>query len=138
MDKKFVLKGVNDDETTCDICGKVELKRVMWIVEVDADGNEVSEPFHCGTTCGAKLMNHKVSVVTRVANSFESEVRKARWSICEAKTRQLGIDAVLEVLHQECTSFKERQQHPLWAKIEAIRAEAQAFAEAQVITLEIK
>lgn len=138
MAKRYILKGINDDETTCDICGKVELKRVMWVVEVDADGNEVSESFHCGTTCGAKLMQQKISVVNRVVESFEGKVRHEQWKIAQAKENELGVADVLETLHKECKSFAERQQHPLWAKLAEIRAEARSFAESQNITVEIK
>jgi hypothetical protein len=61
--KRYALKGINDDQTECSVCGKVELKRVMWLVELDEEGNEISEPFFCGTTCGAKLMNQKISKI---------------------------------------------------------------------------
>lgn len=68
--KRYALKGINDDESMCMICGKVELKRVMWLIELDAEGNEMGEAFHCGTTCGAKLMQRKQSEVKKAIDSF--------------------------------------------------------------------
>ena len=56
MTKRYALKGINDEETVCTICGRVELKRVMWLQELDSDGNEIGEAIHCGTTCGAHLL----------------------------------------------------------------------------------
>jgi hypothetical protein len=29
--KRYGLKGINDEETTCCVCGKIELRRVMWL-----------------------------------------------------------------------------------------------------------
>lgn len=53
MNKKYTLKGINNDSDTCEICGKVELKRVMWLAELDADGGETHNIIAAGTTCGA-------------------------------------------------------------------------------------
>lgn len=135
MSKKYALKGINEDETVCSVCGKVELKRVMWIVELDADGNELGDPFHCGTTCGAKLMGHKINLVNRVANSFASKVSSIRYSLQIAKERELGIYEILDRLNKETTSFNERRQHPLWVVLRDIQKEAKQWADSQEITI---
>lgn len=51
QDKRFKLLGINDDESTCAYCGRVELKSVMWL-----EDSEGGEPFAVGRTCGAKLL----------------------------------------------------------------------------------
>lgn len=76
--KRYALKGINDDRSECAVCGKIELKRVMWLIELDAEGTEVGDAFHCGTTCGAKLMQRKQTVVNTVVKNFDTEVRKIR------------------------------------------------------------
>ena len=43
---KFQVKGVNDDRSECECCGKTGLKRVVWI-----ENTETSEIKAFGTTC---------------------------------------------------------------------------------------
>jgi hypothetical protein len=54
--RKYKLMGVNSDEDTCSCCGKTNLKRVMWLMECDEEGNANGEVFPMGTTCGSKKM----------------------------------------------------------------------------------
>jgi hypothetical protein len=82
--KRYALKGINDEANECAVCGKVELRRVMWLVELDSDGNEYGQPFHVGTTCGAKLLGYTQSKIkTTVKNygslvyQYQEQLRKA-------------------------------------------------------------
>lgn len=70
MRARYGLKGINDERHICAVCGRTELKRVMWLVELDQDGGEVGEPFHVGTSCGAKLLGISDTAMNRVARSF--------------------------------------------------------------------
>ena len=54
--KAFRLLGINDDTDTCDVRGKVELRRVMAIEPLDADGNSDGEAIYAGSTCGARML----------------------------------------------------------------------------------
>ena len=76
----YVLKGVNSEAEHCDICGKTGLKRVMWIVEVDADGNETENLLSAGTTCGAKALGFKgmFSSMEQVAEAVKAESNLAK------------------------------------------------------------
>lgn len=47
--------GVNDDADFCTCCGRVGLKRVVWIADSDFPGS----PSHYGTTCAGKVMGWK-------------------------------------------------------------------------------
>lgn len=53
----YKVKGINSDSDTCECCGKTGLNKVVWIVEIDQDGNETSSPIAYGTTCAAHKMN---------------------------------------------------------------------------------
>lgn len=55
--KRYRVMGVNSDSDVCSICGKSELKKVVWLAELDADGNP-SNTFAAGTTCAAKLLGY--------------------------------------------------------------------------------
>jgi hypothetical protein len=72
--KRYALKGINDDQHECAVCGRVELRRVMWLVELDGDGNELGLPFHCGTSCGAKLLGYTQSKVNTTVKNYSSLV----------------------------------------------------------------
>jgi hypothetical protein len=52
------LKAValNDEQTTCDLCGKMELRGT--VIVADADNNEVGR---YGTTCATKVLGEKVT-----------------------------------------------------------------------------
>lgn len=55
---KYILKATDDHEITCAQCGRTELARVVWLAELDADGNEGTAAAY-GTTCAARLMAPK-------------------------------------------------------------------------------
>ena len=46
---RFLVKGINDDRTFCECCGKSGLKCVVWIEDL-----ETGEIKHFGTTCALK------------------------------------------------------------------------------------
>lgn len=46
MSNRFLVKGINDDESTCQCCGKEGLARVVWI-----EDTETGTLRHFGTTC---------------------------------------------------------------------------------------
>lgn len=58
--RRFALLGIDDDVTTCDCCGKSELKCTMALSEMDADGNEIGVVRY-GRDCGARALGWKVS-----------------------------------------------------------------------------
>lgn len=135
MEKRFSLKGINDEESVCSVCGKVELRRVMWLVELDADGGEIGEPFHCGTTCGAKLMGRKIAQVKKVVDNFAATLRNRRNDLFWSRVEELGRERILSQLTG--LSFGERKIHPLWAELQRIEDEARTWADAQPITIEL-
>lgn len=136
--KRFALIAVNDDETTCCVCGKIELKRVMWITELDSDGNAIGDVFHCGTTCGAKLMGQKMSTINRVVKNFDDDVSQKRWFIQQVKRTALGADEILRNWSDQGLNFQERRATPEWETLRKIEREAAEFANNQEIKIEIK
>jgi hypothetical protein len=65
MTRKYALKGTNSDTETCEKCGKTGLKSVMWLVELDEDGNETAAVTPFGTTCGAKALGFNDAQVSK-------------------------------------------------------------------------
>lgn len=56
MDRKYKVKGINDEHDTCECCGKTGLKRVVWLAPLDEDGQEICDPAPYGNVCAAYLL----------------------------------------------------------------------------------
>lgn len=145
--KRYALKGINDEQHECAVCGKVELKRVMWLVALDADGNQDGDAFHCGTTCGARLLGYTQSKVTTKIKNYKDEVDRKRRSLfyshpseilaCE-KLRELNrISERIAMQTGKHMTWQERKNHPLFIEIERLSAEAKVWADAQEILIEM-
>lgn len=76
MAKQYKLKGINDDYDTCEVCGKTNLKRVMWLVEISEDGDEITEAFPAGTMCGAKLLGLRLRSEAKVNRKIDEIARE--------------------------------------------------------------
>ncbi len=135
--KRYALKGINDDSTQCAICGKVELNRVMWIIELSDDGSEVGDAFPCGTTCGAKMLGYTQSVMKTKSNKFESYVYQQRSFMRDQKANELGYRTTINELNKLELPFKERRVHPLYEKMTDILNRATEWAEQQTVVMEL-
>lgn len=99
MTKKYAYKGTNQDTETCEVCGRTDLKKVMWLVELDPNGNELGEAFATGTTCGSKLLGYS-------QKDFTKATKEAARTLEQQKTWAY-------------------HNHPLYKKAWAIRKELQ-------------
>lgn len=50
----YAVRGTTDDVTTCQQCGRPELKGTVILAILDADGN-TEDVTYAGTTCAAKM-----------------------------------------------------------------------------------
>jgi hypothetical protein len=94
MPRMYKLVGTNDDQDSCCCCGRSGLKRVMWLVPLDEDGNPAGEPEHYGTSCAAKMLgwaNH----------TSMKEVNQKAHEATELTIRQ----AVHKILAAHCVVF---------------------------------
>jgi hypothetical protein len=51
----YRVHGTTNDTDMCEHCGKEELRRVVMLMVLDADGNG-TEVIHVGTTCASRLL----------------------------------------------------------------------------------
>jgi hypothetical protein len=65
----LTIQGVTDEQTTCDRCGKVELRRTCIVIDLHA-GVEVGR---YGTSCVSKVLGRKVTAA--LADSIEMNRR---------------------------------------------------------------
>jgi hypothetical protein len=133
---RYTLKGIDDSETVCSICGRIELKRVMWLAPIDAD-DAASDAFPCGVVCGARLLGTTVArLETRIRNhtaGVEAR-RRALYYGHPASKREAECYSLLNALG---LSFAERRQHPLFLEAHACREEARIWAESQPVIIEL-
>jgi hypothetical protein len=74
----YRIKGTTEDITTCDRCGRTDLKRTVIVATLDADGTEV-DAFNAGTDCAAtlaKLTEHEVRAAADTADRREADRRR--------------------------------------------------------------
>lgn len=137
MTKRYALKGINDDENTCAVCGKVELKRVMWLVELDADGNEFGEAFHVGTTCGAKLLGYSHSKVSTAIKRYPYKAMEARRLLAASHPAMIEYERSIREAQAKKLDWKARKAAGLFERWAELQAEANAWAEAQPVLVEL-
>lgn len=100
----YQVKGITEDITTCDCCGRQDLMRTVCISILDADGNH--EAFtHYGTGCAASWVSVHYGT-SKVA--FTREVRKAQGDACQT-FRYLAskLEAPIQTARGRFNSFKQ-------------------------------
>jgi hypothetical protein len=53
---RFRYIGTTDECTTCEQCGKLELRNTVIIMPLAADGSDDGEPHYYGSTCAARAL----------------------------------------------------------------------------------
>lgn len=72
----YRVRGTTDEMTTCEICGKPELKGTVVLEALDADGNADGVTY-AGSTCAAKLTGRKSAVIRHDAAAADLKRRQA-------------------------------------------------------------
>lgn len=63
----WTARGFTDDVTTCDHCGKVDLKGTVRMVALDADGNDDGEQY-MGVVCAGRMTGRKAAEIRTEAS----------------------------------------------------------------------
>ena len=87
--KKYRIVGINDDQDSCLCCGRTGLKRVVWMIPLDVDGNADGTPEHYGTSCAARIAGYAYPTSAAAKRKIES----AAWDAAY-KTIQEHIDKI--------------------------------------------
>lgn len=87
---RYRLLGVDDEVTTCEHCGKADLKRTVVLSRIDADGNEEAV-VRFGCDCAARAMRGVSSVTPREVRSIESTAVCAAMTRIEAELRERRV-----------------------------------------------
>lgn len=89
MTKAYRVAGTTDEATTCDLCGKVELRATVMLIPLDDDGNDDGDAAYFGTSCAAKAAGWTVkdvrAGVKRAADEKREREQAARAAVREAE-----------------------------------------------------
>lgn len=125
--KKYGIIAVDQRESECSHCGRVDLNKVAWVVELDVDGNAISEAVAMGTTCAANVVKFNKSKIEKLVKSFDAKVRAMR----NAKAREYSLaNGENELMAQmQGLLYADRIKHPAWAQLMALGDKAAAYAD---------
>jgi hypothetical protein len=126
--KAYTVKGTTDEVTTCELCGRDELKGTVVLVSLDADGNPDGEPSYFGTSCAAKAAGWTTREVTRRVTVAKKEAKAAAGAaarVAGMKARQEETAAYtrwLKETYPTGSPVKEYGVAALWAQFRASQA----------------
>ena len=84
---RYKILGITDEVTTCERCGRDDLKRTVRLGVLDLDGN-VEDAVHFGCDCAAKA-TQKRYCVRQTANRIERIAEEAQRATEEAKRNRM-------------------------------------------------
>jgi hypothetical protein len=85
--KAFRVLGTTDDVTTCELCGRDELKGTVVLAVLDDDSNRTGEVVYYGAQCGAKAAGWTTRQVRDAAKAADRNRRDAEEAERRAKHR---------------------------------------------------
>lgn len=84
---RFRYIGITDEATTCERCGKDELRATVVIMPMDAEGNDEGEAAYYGSTCAARALTGKGGgakvrkAATDAARRLKAQAKAARGAL---------------------------------------------------------
>ena len=74
----FIVLGTTDTVTTCERCGRTDLKRAVAVAEVVVGDSVSGDPVFVGTSCAAKLTGKTGNLITRQAAAADGHTLVGR------------------------------------------------------------
>lgn len=133
--KAYRVLGTTDDVTTCELCGRVELKSTVALQPLDPDGGADGEPVYFGSDCAARAAGWTQKEVRKAAGAADRarvEAERQRrnaidWYVSNDRDVQRARAAVLTV--DLGIPWNERRRSPEYLARDAAEATARAAAE---------
>jgi hypothetical protein len=123
----YKVKGTTGDVTTCELCGRDELKGTVVLQPLDADGNADGDPCYFGTGCAAKAAGwtqRQVTTHIKAAIAAERERQAAERTAALEKQR-----AFVTQWYQEHYGTPDLREAAKIAGISPVRLSGQAITE---------
>lgn len=74
----FRVKFTTGDVTTCELCGRDDLRSTVMLAELDADGSETGDVCHYGSDCAARAAGWTARELGRRVRAADRERRQER------------------------------------------------------------
>jgi hypothetical protein len=103
IEKKYRILGFNDDQCSCDVCGKQELKGT-YAMEDLATG----EIFRAGSSCGAKMAGWTTKELVAKYKLGEKENIEAARKEFRKASEYIAHNNALEFLNNEADDLQRR------------------------------
>jgi len=103
IEKKYKILGFNDDQCSCDICGKQELKGTYAIEDLQNGGI-----IRAGSSCGAKMAGWTSKELVSRYKAGEKENLEAAKKELRSSKEYLEYDAAIEFLRNESDNISIR------------------------------
>ena len=135
----YRLVSINDDEDTCARCGRTNLAKVVWLAELDGDGN-IGDVRPYGVDCAARLLHKPQKAVAALVESFDHRKERAIAQIRATHPNTSERDelaAAIAFLRARGRSLAKIQASPQYCRWQRLTEEAQAWAEAQFKGIEV-
>jgi len=91
MANRFQVRGVNDDKSFCECCGKSGLQRVVWI-----EDTETGEVKHFGTSCAVQPVK-SFDCVADIKEGIKTAKQKEKQVVATAMYRYRKIHGGLMI-----------------------------------------
>lgn len=133
--KVYQVIGTTNDVTTCELCGRDELKGTVMLVALDLDGNPDGDPGYFGTSCAATAagwtqgeVKARVATIKRAAAAAEKKeqagkaaaARVAFWKA--RKAEEQAYAAWLKETYPTGSPVKEYGVAALWSQFRATQS----------------
>lgn len=80
----FKVLGTTDDVTTCEHCGRVDLKGTIRLAPLDEDGNVAGDAVYFGAVCGARAAGWTTKDIRKAATAADRAAREAEHAARQA------------------------------------------------------
>ena len=102
-EKKYRILGFNDDQCSCDICGKQELKGTYAMEDLST-----GEIFRAGSSCGAKMAGWTIKELVAKYKSGEKENLEAAKKEFRQSAEYIAYSKGLDFLNKESDKLQRK------------------------------
>ncbi|MFI0822231.1 hypothetical protein ACH4TX_41655 [Streptomyces sp. NPDC021098] len=113
MTATYRIKGTTTDTTTCNCCGRTNLRRTVILIPLDADGNEHGEVGYYGTGCAATLLTWTSNQISNAAKHADTQAEIDRHYALERARRILTVFEPVEhaPIRQRAAAYRDSGLH---------------------------
>ncbi len=102
-EKKYRILGFNDDQCSCDVCGKQELKGTYAMEDLST-----GEIFRAGSSCGAKMANWTTKELIAKYKAGEKENLENAKKELRASAEYIAYNSGLDFLNKESDELQRK------------------------------